>query len=81
MQQRHKWQNINKNVNVDDVVLIFDEIMPPAKWPLARVVRIYKGPDGLVRVVDLRTGSSELKRPVHKLVPLNVLNNEEDLCT
>ena len=40
--------------------------------------KVYKGPDGLVRVVDLKTGSTELKRPVHKLVPLNTLNNEEE---
>ena len=52
--------------------------MPPSKWPLARVIKVYRGPDDLVRVVDLKTGLSELKRPIHKLIPLNILNNEED---
>ena len=80
LQQRHKWQNENKNLIVDDVVLIVDETMPPSKRPLARVIKVYKGPDGRARVVDLKTGSSELRRPVHKLVPLNVLNNEAELC-
>ena len=76
--QQHKWQTESKNIDVGNVVVIVDETMLPSKWPLARVIKIYRDPDGLVRVVDLKTRSSELKRPIHKLIPLNVLNNEED---
>ena len=59
-------------------MLISDETMPPSKWPLAKVIRVFKGPDGLVRVVDLKTGSTELRCPIHKLIKLQTLNNEED---
>ena len=53
--------------------------MPPSKWPLAKFIKVHNGPDGLARVVDLRTGSAELRRPIHKLVILKTLNNEEDV--
>ena len=78
LQQRHKWQTAKPNIQVGDVVLLSDETMPLSKWPLGKVTKVYHGPDGLVRVVDLKTGSSNLKRPVHKLILLNVLNNEDD---
>ena len=78
LQERHKWVQKQKNVEVGDVVLISDETMPPSKWPLAKIIKVYKGPDGLVRVVDLKTGSTELKRPIHKLIMLNTLNNEQN---
>ena len=79
LQSRQKWDCKKENVSVGDVVLISDETMPPAKQPLAKVVKDYHGPDGLVRVVDLKTGSTQLKRPIHKLVKLNILNNEEEI--
>ena len=39
---------------------------------LARVVAVHPGPDLLVRVVTVRTATSEFKRPVAKLVLLPV---------
>ena len=78
LQERQKWLLKKKNIDVDDVVLISDETMPPSKWPLAKVIKVFKGPDGLVRVVELKVGSTVLKRPIHKLILLNTLNNEED---
>ena len=54
LQEPHKWTKEQKNIETGDVVLISDETMPPSKWQLARVIRLFKGPDGLVRVVDLR---------------------------
>ena len=76
LQERHKWQLEKKNLEVNDVVLISDETMPPSYWPLAKVIKVTKGPDGLVRVVSLKTGSTILKRPIHKLILLNVLDEE-----
>ena len=61
LQSRQKWDCKKENVSVGDVVLISDETMPPAKWPLAKVVKVYHGPDGLVRVVDPKLGQHSLK--------------------
>ena len=65
-----KCKKETHDVQVDDIVLISDETMPPSKWPLARVIKTYQGEDGLTRVASLRTRTSELKRPIHKLVLL-----------
>ena len=59
-----------KNVSVDDVVVVREDGMVPTLWPLARVVRVYPGKDGLVRVVDVKTSKGVYKRPVTKLVVL-----------
>ena len=59
-----------KNVSVDDVVVVREDGMVPTLWPLARVVCVYPGKDGLVRVVDVKTSKGVYKRPVTKLVVL-----------
>ena len=78
LQERHKWRFNKRDIQVNDIVLITDETLPPAKWPLARVIKVYKGPDGLVRVADLKTSWSTFKRPIHKLILLNISEDESD---
>lgn len=51
-------------------MLIRNEETHPARWPLARVTEVQPGKDGIVRVVTLKTQNGEIKRPVHKLCPL-----------
>ena len=77
LQERHKWHLEKKNLEINDVVLISDETMPPSYWPLAKVIGVSKGTDGLVRVVTFKTGSTTLKRPIHKLILLDVLDEEK----
>lgn len=68
-----------ENLKTGDVVLIKDEINPPLRWPLARVVNTYPGNDGLVRTVEVETGTKMYKRPVGKLVklPVDTGNDQE----
>ncbi|XP_070167756.1 uncharacterized protein [Polyergus mexicanus] len=70
LQQLRKWMKPASNLSIGDLVLIKSELQPPAKWALARVTALHPGPDGLVRVVSLKTANSTLKRPVAKLCPL-----------
>ena len=49
-----------RNICVGDLVLILDENMPRPLWPLALVIHVNVGRDGLVRSVRLRTKSTEL---------------------
>lgn len=58
------------------MVLITDERYPPGKWPLARVMCLYLGPDGLTRVVTVKTAVSTLKRPITKQCVLPIDPNE-----
>ncbi|XP_070854791.1 uncharacterized protein [Drosophila suzukii] len=76
LQQRQKWSNKERNIAVDNVVLVKDSNLPPAAWILARVVEAHPGPDGLVRAVKLRTSTGEMTRPITKLA---VLPNSETL--
>ena len=53
-----------------DVVLIRHEATAPTRWPLARDIATFPGEDKLVRVVQLRTATTTLRRPICKLVKL-----------
>ncbi|UYV82208.1 hypothetical protein LAZ67_21001338, partial [Cordylochernes scorpioides] len=44
---------------VGDMVLIGQESLMRLHWPLARIIQLYPGKDGLVRVVKVKTSSAE----------------------
>ena len=67
LQQRPKWLQKQRQIQIGDLVLIKSDGLSPAKWPLARVIDIHAGEDGLVRSVRLRTATGELTRPIVKL--------------
>ena len=48
LQRRQKWNEVERNLKVDDIVLLTDENFPRGQWPLAGVVEVKKGQDGLV---------------------------------
>lgn len=70
LHQRSKWTRDRVNVNVNDLVLIKDDNLPPLKWKKARIVKLYPGRDNVVRVVKIKTSTGELCRPVTKICPL-----------
>ena len=57
---------------IDDVVIIQSEERNRGKWPLGVVQELYKGRDGVVRVVKLRAGQTSLERAVNQLYPLEL---------
>ncbi|XP_057372209.1 uncharacterized protein LOC130693104 [Daphnia carinata] len=69
--ERRKWLYGQKNLNVGDIVIVIEPDTPRGEWPIARVVKVFSGPDGVVRsaIVHLRsaTKTSELHRPAVKL--------------
>lgn len=67
-----KWHHPSTNIKEGSMVLVSDERYPPAKWPLARITQLHPGPDGLTRVVTLRTHNSTFKRPIAKLCVLPI---------
>ena len=52
-----KWHSRSTNLRVGDIVILREDNVVPAKWPLARVVTAHSGNDGLVRVVTVRTST------------------------
>ena len=68
LQERAKWNKIKRNLKVDDVFLVRDENAPRNVWPMGVVTRVEPDSKGLVRSVVLRTHTTELHRPVNKLI-------------
>ena len=74
----YKWQHSTKKLPVDDVVLLIEEVMP-TQWPFARVIKVYQGSDGIVRVADIRTSKAPIaylctNLPLYSLLKLNNIN-------
>lgn len=70
LMQRTKWTDHNSNIQTGDVVIVANELFAPQRWPLAKVVEILPGKDGVVRVAKVKTAAGEFLRPVSKLVKL-----------
>lgn len=67
LQGRSKWLKDKPNLDIGDLVLIKDDLLPPLKWKLGRIIQTFPGKDEKVRVVKLKTFSGELTRPIKKL--------------
>lgn len=70
LQQRSKWRTGSQGLNINDLVLIQEDHVPPLCWRLGRVVRLFPGPDGIIRVADLKTTKGCVRRPLVRLCPL-----------
>lgn len=70
LHKRYKWKFPQISVEVDNLVVIKQDNLPPNEWSLGRVIKVYKGSDQRTRVVDLKTPSGILSRPITKLVVL-----------
>ena len=67
---RNKWVDQKRNVAPGDVILLVDPSNSRGKWPLGRIQEAFKGPDGHVRVVRVKSAGKEYLRPITKLCPL-----------
>ncbi|UYV74337.1 hypothetical protein LAZ67_11003112 [Cordylochernes scorpioides] len=57
---------------VGDMVLIGQESLKRLHWSLARIIQLYPGKDGLVRVAKVKTSSGDKIRPIQKLYNLEI---------
>ena len=67
---RRKWLKTKQNVAVGDIVLYLAPDTPRRNWPLGKVMEVFPGADGCVRVVDLLVQGKVYRRSVHHLLPL-----------
>ena len=70
LQQQQKWTKTSRAFRIGDVLLIRNEIHPPAKWPLGIISELQPGFDGVVQVVRLKTKESFYTKPIVKLILL-----------
>ncbi|GFS58551.1 integrase catalytic domain-containing protein [Trichonephila clavipes] len=61
-----KWNKPRRNPKVNDRVLVKQDNLPPLQWSLGRVVQVFPGDDGAVRVVDVKTQRGQFRRPITK---------------
>ena len=71
LQQRQNWNRPQRNLAVNDIVLLLDKNTTRSIWPLGRVLDVYRNQkDGLVRSAKVKTRSTELVRPIDKIALL-----------
>lgn len=72
LQNRNKWTTPQRNLEINELVLLKNSLLPASKWELARVQETHPGSDGRVRVVTLKTANSTFKRPIAQICRLPV---------
>lgn len=70
MHKRNKWKFPQVNLKENDLVVLKNEPCCSNEWRLGRIVKVYPGSDGKIRVADLKTQNGIITRPIHKLVLL-----------
>ena len=66
LQERQKWLEPKRNVTVGDIVLIIEN-SPRNSWNLGKVLEVKSDKKGLVRIAKVKTQTTILDRPIHKL--------------
>lgn len=78
LQRRNKWAGVHRALQVGDLVLIRDDHAPACRWPMGRVIEVFRGRDGHVRSCKLKTERTEIERPITKLCLLPVDHDDEN---
>ena len=71
LHRRVKWQQGGRPVRKNDIVIIVDDQHPRGVWPRGIVEEVYRGFDGAVRNVLIKTKNGHLRRPVRKVIVLD----------
>ncbi|KAL7745575.1 hypothetical protein ACLKA6_009799 [Drosophila palustris] len=74
---RSKWRQDVDNFKVGEIVVMKDNT-PRGEWPLGRVMKVYPGEDGVVRVVELKTAKNTYRRPANRLCRIGVQRYDKD---
>lgn len=77
LQQRSKWLQKHQNITEGQLVLIREDNIPPSRWLMGRIIKVFFGPDQLVRVVDVKCRQKVLRRSIHKLCHLPIDQSSE----
>ncbi|CAK1604443.1 unnamed protein product [Parnassius mnemosyne] len=59
-----------RQIQEEDLVVVADGNLPRNVWPRGVVTKTFRGPDGVVRNVEIRTRGGVLRRPVRKIAVL-----------
>jgi hypothetical protein len=83
------WQKTRRNIQVGDIVAVLEKSLDrPAEeygsaedekglWPLARVMRVYPGSDGLIRNVQIMVNGKLYDRNIRKLMLIEAVDKNK----
>ncbi len=69
----------NVTFEIGDIVFVVDDTKKRLEWPMARVMELFPGRDGEIRVARIKTKNGELIRPLQRLVHLELKAKEIDI--
>ena len=72
LQIRQKWDKKQANFKEKELVLLVEANLPRSQWQLGIIDKVISGRDGLVRELDISTEHSSFRRPVTKVVKLEL---------
>ena len=75
---RRKWNVQSRNVRIDDFVIMSDSNAIRGKWTTGRVIEVFKGNDGFVRNVKVKTATGIYSRPISKICVIYPAEGYED---
>ena len=67
LSQSQKWFLKNRNLQLNHMDLIVEDMQHRLKWVLDRVVKTFPDKSGVVQTVSVKTPSSVITRPIAKL--------------
>ncbi|KAJ2951417.1 hypothetical protein O0L34_g13561 [Tuta absoluta] len=77
LQNRTKWRASKGTLEEGTMVIVKDQTIPPLMWLLGRVVRVFPGNDGIVRVADIKTRKGIIRRAFNNICPLPIKSVED----
>lgn len=80
----NKSKRYNLTIKEGDVVLVINDNQTRLTWPLAKVMQVIPGNDGIARIARVKTATGELVRPFQKLVVLEsppAIRESDDITT
>jgi hypothetical protein len=67
--RRTKWNSQVDPIQVGDVVIVVDDLLPRNSWPKGIIEELFPGKDGIARAVTVRTATRTYRRPLSKICP------------
>ncbi|CAG7719698.1 unnamed protein product [Allacma fusca] len=67
---------VEEDIKPGDSVLVGSDNTKRVNWPMARILEVFPGKDGVIRVAKIKTSNGELVRPIQRLYPFEVFEKD-----
>ncbi|XP_049321160.1 uncharacterized protein LOC111190943 [Astyanax mexicanus] len=77
LQIRGKWTTPSPDITINSVVMVVDPQLPRSLWQIGKVVKVFPGPDGRVRTVEVQIKDKVYTRPIVRVIVLPQIPDDE----